>query len=307
MTKLSADDDWKPANRARVHAQMILARALTATSFPIGAAITHGLDPAMLTMVRFALASVLFAPIIYLRHGLSLPKPRILAGYGAIGACLVVFFWCMFEALRTTTALNTAAIMTLVPGISAVYAAILIRERLGIYSIVAMACGFIGALWVVFRGDPDRLFSLVFNWGDLIFFVGCLSLGLYTPLVKRLHRQEPAAVMTFWVLLMGTVWLVLLNNRAIWLNDWTSIDSGVFAGIAYLAVFTTLISFFIAQHAALHIGPTRASSYSYLSPALVILIEVLAGKGMPPLVVLPGVGIILVATLVLQLGAGHDR
>jgi drug/metabolite transporter (DMT)-like permease len=210
----------------------------------------------------------------------------------------------MFEALRTTTALNAAAILTLVPGISAIYAAILVRERLGAYRMVAMGCGLVGALWVVFRGDPDRLFSLVFNWGDLIFFAGCLSLGLYAPLVKRLHRKEPAAVMTFWVLVMGTFWLVLFNNQAIWHTDWTGIDADVFAGIAYLAIFTTLISFFIAQHATLHIGPTSATSYSYLSPALVVLIEVLIGKGMPSLAVLPGVAIILVATLVIQLDVG---
>jgi drug/metabolite transporter (DMT)-like permease len=90
--KSTRDAAWEPANRARVHGQMIFARLLTATSFPVGAAITHSLDPAMLVLVRFALASAVFAPIIYLRHGLKLPQPRLLAGYGAIGACLVVFF-----------------------------------------------------------------------------------------------------------------------------------------------------------------------------------------------------------------------
>jgi len=292
---------------ARVHAQMLLVRGLIATSFPVGAAITHGLEPAMLTLLRFVLASLLFAPFVAVRHGIALPTPRALAGYAAISACMVIFFWSMFEALRWTSALNAATLFTLVPGIAACYAAFLVRERLGSRRLAAIGLGLVGAVWVVFRGDPAALVSFAFNKGDLIFFGGCLVLGLYAPLVRRFNRGEPAAVMTFWVLLTGTGWLVLLNNTAIWTTDWSGIDLGVFAGIAYLAVFTTILSFFIQQHATLRIGPTRVTSYSYLNPALVVLIEWIAGKGLPPLIVLPGVAIILAATFVVQTGAGKDQ
>jgi drug/metabolite transporter (DMT)-like permease len=291
----------------RVHAQMFLSRALVATSFPIGAAITHGLDPAMLTLLRFALATLLFAPFVAFRHGITLPTPRAFAGYAAISACLVTFFWGMFEALRLTSALNAATLFTLVPGIAAMYAAFIVRERLGTHRLIALGIGLVGAIWVVFRGDPDRLLALAFNQGDLIFLGGCFALGLYMPLVRRVNRGEPAAIMTFWVLLLGTGWLVLLNNSAIWRTDWGAVDVSVFAGIAYLAVFTTIITFFIQQHATLHIGPTRVTSYSYLNPAFVVLIEWAAGHGLPPLMTLPGVLIILAATLVVQSGAGDDR
>ena len=109
------------------------------------------------------------------------------------------------------------------------------------------------------------------------------------------------------MLALGTLWLVLLNNTAIWQTDWAAVDRGVFAGIAYLAVFTTIVSFFIQQHATLHIGPTRVTSYSYLNPALVVLVEWIAGKGLPSPITLPGVIIILAATLVLQRGARDER
>lgn len=301
-----------PPSLARVHAQMLFSRLLVASSFPVGAAITRGLDPGMLTLSRFALATLLFAPYVLLRHGvpcsgfpgrrLPLPSRRSLFGYAAIGICLASFFWSMFEALRLTSALNTAALFTLVPGIAAVYAALLVRERLGLGRIAALGFGLVGALWVVFRGDPARLASLALNQGDLIFLGGCLVLGLYTPLVRWVNRGEPAAVMMFWVLLFGTGWLALLNNSAIWRTDWGAVDATVFAGIVWLAIASTLVTFFVQQHATLHIGPTRAASYSYLNPALVVLIEWLAGHGLPTAATLPGVAIILVATLVVQTG-----
>jgi drug/metabolite transporter (DMT)-like permease len=208
----------------------------------------------------------------------------------------------MFAALRLTPALNAAALHTVLPGIAAIYAAILVRERLGKHRIVALLLGAVGALWVVFRGDLNLFLNLAFNKGDLIFLAGLLAMGLYTPLVRRLHGEEPAAVMAFWTMATGTVWLLLLNNLAVFQMDWSSIEVKVFAGIAYLAVFTTIISFFIIQHATLHLGPTRVMSYSYLTPAFVIAIEWAMGKGLPTTMTLPGIAIIVVAMFVVQSG-----
>ncbi len=290
----------------RVHAQLLLARSLVATSFIVGAMITHGLAPERLTLVRFAVATLLFAPYVVWRHGWVLPSARQVAGYAAISASLVVFFWSMFEALRLTSSLNAAALFTMMPCISAVYAAVLVRERLGGLRLTALVLGAVGALWIIFRGDPQLLLGLAFNKGDLIFLGGVYAMALYTPLVRRFSRNEPAAVMSFWVLATGTGWLLLLNNRAVFETDWTGVEMNVYAGIVYLAVFPTILSFFIMQHATLRLGPTRVMSYSYLTPALVVAIEWALGRGLPDPILLPGVAIIVAAMFVIQAGVKKE-
>ncbi len=289
-----------------VHGRMLASRVVVATSFPVGAAITAGLDPAMLTFIRFALAALIFAPYIALRHSLALPPLKSFLGYTAISACLVFFFWSMFEALRETTPLNTGALFTLIPGFSALFAAVLVKERLGARRLAALGFGLVGALWVVFLGDPDRLLALALNRGDLIFLAGCLVMGLYTPLVKLFHRGEPIAVMTFWIMATGAVWLLLLNNSAIWTTAWSDVEVDVFVGIVYLAVFSTIITFFIQQHSTVRIGATRVTAYSYLNPALVVGIEWTIGRGLPTAMTLPGVAIVFLATLVLQTGGQEN-
>ncbi len=47
----------------------MLATVLVAMSFPVGAAITNGLDSLVLTFLRFALAALLLAPIVAWRYG----------------------------------------------------------------------------------------------------------------------------------------------------------------------------------------------------------------------------------------------
>ena len=52
---------------AYVHGLMLLTIFLVAFSFPIGAAITHALPPEVLMFIRFSLASVFFAPYVFIK------------------------------------------------------------------------------------------------------------------------------------------------------------------------------------------------------------------------------------------------
>jgi drug/metabolite transporter (DMT)-like permease len=283
-----------------VHCLMLLASIIVSSSFTVGEAITHGLEPSVLLLVRYVVAVVCLAPILLLNHGFFLPSARQLCGYSFISASTVGFFWCMFEALRYTNALNTSVIFTLVPGISGVYSAIFLKERLGQGRLWALFCGMIGALWVIFRGDINRLLELDVNYGDLLFLAGCFMMAAYTPLVKHLHKQESMVVMTFWVLATGTVWLLLLSITGLGAVDWQTVDTKVWAGIVYLAVFSTIITFYLTHISTLYLGPTRVMAYSYFYPAFVLLINWAFGKGLPPAVIIPGVVVVTLATVVLQ-------
>ena len=203
-----------------VHAAVFVAMFLISFSYPVGEAIANELDTGVLLFLRFVLAMAIFGPLVAWRHGLSWPGWRALAGYAAISASLVTFFWCMFYGLRTTSALNTGAISTLIPGLTAIGGAILVGERLGRHRLAALGIGLIGALWVVFRGDWNRFTALDLNEGDLIVFAGCIAMGFYSPLIKRFHRGEPVMVMTFWVVAINAVWFLVLANSALWTMAW---------------------------------------------------------------------------------------
>lgn len=285
-----------------VHLLMVICAALVSTSFVVGKAITHGLDPAALTLLRFVAAGLLFAPYIHLKYGLKPPGWRDLIRYAGISLAITTFFWCMFTSLRYTSSLNTSVIYTLVPGLAGIYGAVLLGERLRARRLVALLFCMFGAVWVIFRGDIDRITALSFNRGDLIFLAGCFAMGLYTPLVRLLHRGEPMPVMTFWVMITGALWLLIFSGPRLLNIHWPEVELMVWTGILYLAVFTTIITFFLTQFSTIHIGPTRVMAYSYLYPLLVIILEWSLGRGLPPISTLPGIIIVLAAMPVLQRG-----
>lgn len=305
MTNSANHSFWK----TKIHLLMLICATLVSTSFIVGKIIAATLDPAALTLVRFIIAALILLPIIALRHGVQTTRKALLR-YGLISGSLVIFFWCMFLSLRYTSALNTSVLFTLVPGLSGMYAALIVKERLDRARLLALSIGLVGAIWVIFRGDLQELLSLSWNRGDSIFFVGCLAMGLYTPLVKMLHRGEPMEVMTFWVLVTGIVWLLPVGGFALTQVPWSEVPVSTWAWVVYLAVFSTVVSFYITQFAIPIIGPTRTMAYSYLYPGLVLVIEVILGHGWPELKVLPGICIIIGAMVVLQrtpMVKGSDR
>lgn len=285
---------------ASVHMLMLAATFLVATSFPVVAAIADSLDSVVLTFVRFALATFLFAPLVAWRYGLPRPGLRDLIRYGVLSMLLVTFFWCMFASLRLTTPLNTAAIFSLSPIITAALASVVLQQKMTPSARVALPIGAVGAIWVIFRGDPSALTALTIGSGDLIFLVGTIALAGYSTLVKALHRGEPMARMTFWILATGSVWLFFLSLPILGSVQWADIPVEVFGGVAYLSIFTTIITFFAFQWSSTRIGPTRVLSYTFLNPAIVLLLGLAFGDALPPLTTWPGVALAIVATVVLQ-------
>ncbi len=282
-----------------VHVLMLFASTLVSSSFIVGKLITDHLDPVLLTFIRFLSAACLFAPWVYWRHGFGLTVSLFLR-CALISGCLVVFFSCMFLSLRYTSALNTSVLFALVPSISGVYAFFITRERLQREQLWALGCGIIGVIWVIFKGDLQLLLAMQWNQGDLIFLGGCFAVALYTPLVKLLHKDESMEVMTFWVLVTGSMWLFLFCAEKSYTFHWVAVPPLVWYGVLYLSIFTTIITFFLTQYSVGYLGPTQVSAYSYLYPGLLIILDLLLGRGLPPFKVLPGVFIILAAMFVLQ-------
>lgn len=286
---------------------MLVASVLVAGSFTVGKAITHGLDPAVLLLVRYVLATLFFAPILIRKRLLFIPSARQLVGYSVVSASAVGFFWCMFAALRLTSAVNTSIIFTLTPGLSGLYSALFLHEVLGRNRIWALLCGLIGALWVIFQGDIGRLLAMDINHGDLLFLGGCVLMAAYTPLIKYFHRGESMLVMTFWVLGTGIGWLFLLAYPQLAVVDWAGISPPVWGGILYLAIFSTVITFYLTHLATPLLGPTRVMAYSYFYPAFVLLINWGLGNGLPPPVIWPGVLVVSLSIIVLQSGPAELR
>ncbi len=289
-----------PSEIRRANAAMLLYAFLVSTSFPVVAAITEGLDPTVMTLLRFCMATAVLAVVFGPRGELHWPGLGALLRYAAIGLCMVLFFVAMFEALRWTDPLSTGALFTLLPLMAAGFAFALNRQRSGAAQLSILLLGAAGALWVLFDGSLAKLLALSLGRGELIFVLGCLSFALYAPLIAKLHRGEPASVVTFWSVATGMVLLALYCAPRLGEVAWAAVPAGVWLGIAYLASFNTAGTFLIAKYASVRLPGHKVMAYTYLTPAFVALLEGLLGHGWPAPIVLVGIAVAAAAMVLLQ-------
>jgi len=289
-----------------VHGLMILTIAFIASSFPVGKLIADALPADVMMLIRFLMAAILFAPYIVYKHGRKIPPVKRLLKYALLSVPLVTFFWCMFEALKYTSAVNTGALYTTVPALTAIFALVINGEMADARQRWGLAMGTIGALWIVFKGDTNALLNLELNRGDWIFFFGALALSIYSPLVKRLYSGEAMVIMTFWVIVFGAVWMLLLSLPKLSAIQWSEVSLSVFGGLLYLALFTTLLSFFLLQLGTVKIGATKVAAYGFLNPIFVLVIVITMGMAEFNWVLVPG-GLLVVMAIFILNGKSRSR
>ncbi len=284
---------------ARGHLAMLTFSALVAGSFSLGSIIANDVEPAALNAVRFAIAAVIIGIAASLTTGLTRTAAQAPWRYLVLGGLFATYFVLMFYGLKTAPPVSAAAVFTLTPVLSAVAGWVLLRQITTPRMALALTVGAVGALWVIFRADWLAFRAFEIGSGEIIYFWGCVAHAIYTPMVRKLNRGEPAVVFTFGTLVAGCLILVAFGWSDIASTEWASLSPIVWIGLMYLSVFATAASFVLVQFATMRLPSAKVMAYTYLVPSWVILWEVSLGNGIPTALVIGGVVLTVVALLLL--------
>jgi len=281
------------------HLAMLTFSALVAGSFSLGSMAANEISPAALNAARFAIAAVVIGIAMMATTGLPRSALRAPWRYAVLGGLFGIYFVLMFEGLKTAKPVSAAAVFTLIPLMSAVFGWMLLRQITTLRMATALAIGALGAMWVIFRADFSVLLGFEVGRGEAVYFLGCVSHALYTPMVRKLNRGEPAVVFTFGMLVAGGALLTLYGWSDIRATDWAALPGIVWITLLYVAIFASAATFVLLQFATLRLPSAKVMAYSYLTPSWVILGELARGNGAPRGLVLGGVGLTVIALLLL--------
>ena len=281
------------------HLKMFAFTALISLSFPIGSHITAQLNPLVVTWIRYLLASLLFLGLLLGQKQFRIPTAKDFARYTVICLPALTYFVTMFIALQDTSALDTSALYTTVPLMSAVLAAVIFRRRTPLTVIIALLGGMLGAGLIIFRGDLSAAGSIALTSSNKIYLLGCLAMALNPIVVKKYYRGESITHMTCWTLICATGLLTLGAAPKLATTDWSVISSDIWLGIGYLAVFATALSFFLFQQGSVSLAPEQVSAYTYLIPVMVLIVDRALGHIEPWSHVGYGVVIVMLSMMVM--------
>ncbi|MDX8347132.1 DMT family transporter [Cognatiyoonia sp. IB215446] len=281
------------------HLAMLLFSLLVAGSFALGALVANEIAPLALNAVRFWIAAAVIGLAVFMTTGLPAGATKAPWRYIALAGFFTTYFVLMFEGLKTAPPVSAAAVFTLTPILSAGFGWLILRQVLTPRMGLALAIGAAGAVWVIFRADLQAILQFRVGQGEVIYFWGCVAHAIYTPLVRKLNRGEPAIVFTFGVLLAGAVMLTIIGWRDLQSTDWGNLPALVWITILYTAIFASAATFVLLQFATLRLPSAKVMAYTYLTPSWVIVWTLLLGSTAPPALVLAGVGLTVIALILL--------
>ena len=246
--------------------------SLMASSFVVSGWIASFADPISSTGLRFVFGTLIMYPFVAKRIKQYLTI-EIVKRYFLISLSLVLFFIGLFQALYTTTAINTSVIYTGVPLLCVVISFIFLGEQIDKFKTLGFVIGMAGAIWVLLVSRQIAVDQLKWVQGDWIFLLACISLASHVLLIKHAGIQLPPDCGAFLILLLGSA---ILIPFMLLMGDLNSVhwESAVFwKGLLYLTVFTTLLTFSLQQYIIHSMGPNTLMGFSYFIPSLVALMS----------------------------------
>jgi len=182
-----------------------------------------------------------------------------------------------FEGLNLSTPINASIIMVAIPIMVMVFAHFIIGEKITRNKLTGIIFGFAGAVYLILQGGSFSLDAST-SLGNLLIFLNASSYALFLVLVKPLMAKYSPLTVMKWVFSFGLLYILPVTLPLVRSSDFGAIPPQIWASIAYVIFFTTVLAYFLNNYSLKTISPTMNSAYIYLQPFLAALVALFAGK-----------------------------
>ena len=257
-----------------------------------------GVSPFALSDYRMVGACLLFWSI-----SLLLPRERVarrdivrlfFASVFGIQLNQMLFLW----GLSLTSPIDSSIIATVVPILTMLLAMFFLREPITWLKSGGVLLGAAGALLLVLTGRHGAGGTSSLR-GDILCIVSAVSYATYlTAFRDAIVRYSPVTTMK-WMFLFAALAAVVVYYGPLTEVDYAALTPGTWAGIGYVVVCSTFLSYLMVPIGQRYLRPTLVSIYNYVQPVVAVLFTVALGldtfgvtKGFAALCVFAGVWLV---------------
>lgn len=247
----------------------VLATIIWSGNFVISRAVNQEIPPVSLAFYRWALATVLIAPLAYRsfrqQQQIVFSNWKYLFWVSLSGITLFNTF--VYVAGHYTSAINMALIgTTSSPIFATIMAIVFLKERLNIFRITGMLICISGIVLLLSQGSWAKLASFTFSTGDLWILAGAFAFAVYNILV----RKKPAGItpvnFLFVIFLFGSLLLLPAYIIELSITKPVQWNANIFGSIIYLGLGTSVISFLCWNAALQKLGTGTTVLFGNLIP-----------------------------------------
>lgn len=225
------------------------------------------LSPIAITFYRYMGISSILLVILYFGNGkLVVPRGRqtlLLVAMGLSGITLNNIF--QFTGLHYSTAINCSLVSSTTPALTAILAAMLLREKLALVQWIGILISFFGILFLLTHGSLKALLTLTFNYGDILYFASQICWAAYSILGRKIMDELSPMATTAWAGLAGAL---LTGIYAFWSGTdlMPGITSNGMAALTYMTIGGGVLAMTWWNKGVKVVGPSKASIFFNIVP-----------------------------------------
>ena len=234
------------------------------------------LSPYSLTFFRLAGGMLLFWIVSLFVKKEKVPAKDIFLLFLASFFALTLNQLPFFVGLSMTSPIDASIVVTMLPILTMILAAIIIKEPITLMKTVGVLVGASGALLLVFSSHTLHAGKSNF-FGNVIVFGAVASFAVYLTVFKDLiTRYSPVTIMK-WMFLFGTLVCFPFCYKPIMQTDFVLLSHVTLWKIGYMVIFATFFGYLLIPIGQKVLRPTTLSMYNYVQPIMATLLAVIIG------------------------------
>ena len=266
------------SNVVKAHLGLILSYVIWAVNYPLYKVIMpHYISPYAMTMLvvgvaaLLAFGSMLFVPIEPVRRQDIL---KLVAAAALMGIAKKLF---LMVGIQHTSPIDASIITTSLPILTLIIAAFYLKEPVTGKKITGIVFGATGAILLVMSGQQLANGNASNIRGDLLCLTAQLCFSIYLVFFRGLiNRYSPITIMK-WMFTGSTLSVLPFTYDKILAIDWAAVEWRTLAGIAFVVVGGTFISYLLVSIGQKRLRPTVVSMYNYIQPIAAAIVAILWG------------------------------
>lgn len=176
-----------------------------------------------------------------------------------------------------TSPIDASIITTSLPILTLIIAAFYLKEPVTGKKITGIVFGATGAILLVMSGQQLANGNASNIRGDLLCLTAQLCFSIYLVFFRGLiNRYSPITIMK-WMFTGSTLSVLPFTYDKILAIDWAAVEWRTLAGIAFVVVGGTFISYLLISIGQKRLRPTVVSMYNYIQPIAAAIVAILWG------------------------------
>lgn len=234
------------------------------------------IDPIMLTYFRLLGGCILFWSTAFFIKTEKVPTRDLILLFFAAFFSLTANQLSFFSGLSRTSAIDASIVVSVLPIISMILAAIIIKEPITLKKAIGVAIGASGALFLILTHNTNNIEqgNII---GNMIVLIAVCSFALYLTLFKNLiSKYSPFTIMR-WMFVFASIQSYPFCHHSLMAFNPEIFTPYTTVRIVYIIIGATFVSYILLAMGQKVLLPTTLSMYNYLQPIVASIAAVIMG------------------------------